>query len=67
MMRSTSSHSSSSVSANCGSADEQRDRLVADAEQHAPRHRLLVVLDFLLDEQLVLVLERAGRSCGPCR
>ena len=44
----------------CGG--QRRHRIVADAEQNATRHRLLVVLDFLLDEQLVLVLERASRS-----
>src|SRR4029079_12143635 len=45
---------------------ERRHRFVADCEEDAPRHRLLVVLDFLLDEPLVLVLERARQplNCG---
>ena len=64
MIRSTSSQSRSSVSANCGARRERRHCFVADAEQYAPRHRLLVILDFLFDEELVLVLERARRSLG---
>ena len=64
MMRSTSSQRSSSVNANCGADASDRHGVVADAEQNAARDRLLVVLDFLLDEQLVLVPERARRSMG---
>jgi hypothetical protein len=33
------------------------DRLVADAEENASRHRLLVMLDLLLHEERVFVLE----------
>ena len=40
---------------------ELRDRLVADAEQGGTRQALLVGLDLVLDEELVLVLERSVR------
>ena len=40
---------------------KRRHRVVRDAEEDAPRNGFFVVLDFVLDEQLVLVFERARR------
>ena len=44
---------------------ERGNRLVSDAEQHAARDRLLVVLDLLLEIPLVFVSERPGRTTCP--
>ena len=47
-----------------GLIPERRNRLVANLEQCAARDRVLVVLDFTLDEQLVFVAEGELRLKG---
>ncbi|MFN9939312.1 MAG: hypothetical protein ACK56I_07540, partial [bacterium] len=47
---------------------ERRHRLIPDLEQHGAGNRVLVVLDFPLDEQLVLALEAdLGEDTRPRR
>ena len=47
---------------------ERRHRLIPDLEQHGAGDRVLVVLDFPLDEQLVLALEAdLGEDTRPRR
>jgi hypothetical protein len=41
-----------------------RYRVVADGEENAPRHRLLVILDLALEVERVLVFERSRRPKG---